>query len=312
MAFLRLISLLLSVSWVVLCCEAAKGGQIFWSSERLATNVTSSGSPIAGVGFEFELGGFSDGFQPTSGNVDDWAEHWVPVARTAYHAQYGSFAGVIRIDGGEVATAGERGYMWGFSTKDRSPEAEWILMSHSEWCWPASDDGIAAPLEWTTNGATEVIVGSVNPGPGIHLQTAAPFSSDARRHPDLWLATHALDGVDDSQIWDADVDGDGSSNLLEYAAGTDPRNGASRPRVSGMIARYEDGDAMTLTFDKNPESKVHYLIETSTDLKRWADGDGDVAVVESTPERLVVRELDTLRTGESPERFLRLRARLLP
>jgi len=73
---------------------------------------------------------------------------------------------------------------------------------------------------------------------------------------------------------DADPDGDGIVNLVEYALTADPRDESDtrRPRVS--IAAYEDGGSaasfLTLTYPGvlNVEG-LRYDVEQSDDLRSW-------------------------------------------
>lgn len=94
--------------------------------------------------------------------------------------------------------------------------------------------------------------------------------SDGNGLPDDWELEHfGYIGVDPN----ADADGDGTSNLMEWLAGTDPNDATSvfRPDV------HRDGDALVLTVPTR-EGRV-YRIWGSGDLGEWdlldsVDGDG--------------------------------------
>jgi hypothetical protein len=110
----------------------------------------------------------------------------------------------------------------------------------------------------------------------------------------------------------ADPDGDGFTNLEEYAYGLDPlvKNAASAaPQVA--LAGYGDGSALTATFTKNlPATDVALAVEVSEDLVTWTSGDAATQTVSTTDlgsnvSRLVVRDLAT--TNSSARRFLRVR-----
>jgi hypothetical protein len=93
---------------------------------------------------------------------------------------------------------------------------------------------------------------------------------------------------------EADPDGDGASNLLEYAMGAHPKKSASLPRL--MAA----GNGMRFT--RRVGSNLAYRVEVSTDLAAWhynGDGSGQTWTTESavTP---MGPELQTVVIGRGP------------
>jgi len=126
---------------------------------------------------------------------------------------------------------------------------------------------------------------------------------------DVWQYAHFRGTASEAS---ADPDGDGFSNLEEYAYGLDPQvqNAASAaPQIA--LASYADGRALTATFACNTAATdVALVVETSDDLVTWTSAAGATEIVSTTAlgdniERIVVRDRET--TTSAPRRFLRVR-----
>ncbi len=114
----------------------------------------------------------------------------------------------------------------------------------------------------------------------------------------LWQQSHWPSSLDASVIGPgADPDGDGMSNLLEYALGTSPTNGGSLrvPRIDST------GGHLVLSFARHRADLV-YIVEASSDLVNWSalarnpgTTGGEVSFVDPQP------------LAQEPRRFLRLR-----
>lgn len=83
-----------------------------------------------------------------------------------------------------------------------------------------------------------------------------------------WAAQYFNDPADPSAAKSADPDHDGFTNEQEATAGTDPTNGTSALRLTNF-SRANNGSAMTLQW-QSVIGKT-YQIQTSADLKAWAD-----------------------------------------
>ncbi|MGK0185765.1 MAG: hypothetical protein ACI9R3_001546 [Verrucomicrobiales bacterium] len=286
--------------------KVSTAGQVVWGSERMAINVTSTNAQLDD-GFRFELGGFVSGFQPSAGNAADWSKNWVTVGAAQYHSRSGAFAASTDVESSSAIDG--VAYIWGFNDKNASKGAEWVLLTNSQWVFPAPSANIAPPLQWSTGTATEAVVGSVNAHSGVHLQTAA-VSVTIQLGAQAWLSSYGLSDSSESQIWEKDTDNDGVSNLLEYATGTHPLVASSFSKETIYVDTYGESRAITLTFDKNPDAMVHYQIELSSDLNHWESGDDSIEVVSDHPDRMTVR--DSLPLNGAGSRYFRLSVSLLP
>jgi hypothetical protein len=101
----------------------------------------------------------------------------------------------------------------------------------------------------------------------------------------------------------ADPDGDGLTNLHEYATGTDPWTPHSSDR--GMIGR--TGNFLSLTFNRTPDPSLTYLVQG---ISSFADNWQTVwqsTGTNNTPGPVTAADTLDLTSGLVPSRFLRLK-----
>ena len=91
---------------------------------------------------------------------------------------------------------------------------------------------------------------------------------------------------------DADPDGDGVANLLEYALGADPLSSASRNLPSLVPGAY-----LTISFSRvTAASDLTYTVQVSSDLLTWLDG-STYSATSSTPANANTTEVSRAGIG---------------
>lgn len=107
-----------------------------------------------------------------------------------------------------------------------------------------------------------------------------------------------------------DEDGDGLSNLLEFALDTHPVIGNPSP-ISSSFVESEDGLVLQLTIPKNPLAEnLLYTVEATNDPANGPWSSAATVVVSDTPTERVVR--DTQPPNSATSRFLRLKVTTIP
>lgn len=117
---------------------------------------------------------------------------------------------------------------------------------------------------------------------------------------ELWRKSHFGNPTNTSNGADsADTDGDGLTNLLEYALGSSPLtpNSSSAPTVSF------DDDHLVFSFYRIADPDLTYIVQTSTDLQTWDDVWTSTGPANRTG---FVEVTDTANNLTSPRRFIRL------
>jgi hypothetical protein len=108
---------------------------------------------------------------------------------------------------------------------------------------------------------------------------------------------------------DDDADGDGLSNLAEYALDTHPRVPNASPLVQDF-ATIGEGRYLRLTVPKNPvATNLSFVVEVSPDLAAESWGRATTVVESDSQTELRVR--DAAAVSSSTTRFMRLRVNVI-
>lgn len=305
-----------SVTRPVLFCLAlvlagivsAKAERLHWASSLGAANTTSTGQAMDG-GFYFELGVFKNGFVPTAANTADWAANWAPAQRVKYHGTNRWFSAVFTVkDNTAPFTAGAAAYVWGF--KGSELQGEWILFRKSTWIWPAADPTKAIAFDWTAKDADLVVVGSVEPaGDKVNLRAAAVAGSLPPTTGWKQWREMELDGKTPLTGPNDDADGDGVSNVLEFAFGTSPLNKADFPDMSDWFNIAEDNGKrhLEMRVPRRRDRPVNFTAEVSNDLVNWTSGTTVTSVVSDSADAITLRDRTPI-SEAGIQRFMRVNA----
>ncbi|GHB92370.1 hypothetical protein [Cerasicoccus arenae] len=200
-----------------------------WGGSINAVNLQSDLTTPLDSTYVFYLGSFGP-FDPTSENVDEWAEHWTTVDAVSYNPSYGVFN--ARHDVTSSDPTGEQGYIWG--VRRTRQNMEWILISDPNWTWPA-DGALEQKVNWMVSSATETIVGYIN-GSGYQMVTSPV--NDNTPIPvisyDLWVKRFFPDG-DVNADPEADPNGNNLDNLAEFALDANPVQSNTGDRFSPSV-----------------------------------------------------------------------------
>ncbi len=161
--------------------EPVSGSQIGWASQAFATNYMADGVTTfeqAGQSIYFQLGTFTQGFDPSTATPDQWAANWLVLQGTdgspqvVYNNDDQQFIQTSTLSSNATPFAeGGQAYIWGFTSKDVTPTSQWILLAAPTWKWPNA--GALQSATFSVSDATpqNAIMGSVNPaGGGYHMQ----------------------------------------------------------------------------------------------------------------------------------------------
>ncbi|MEO5715855.1 MAG: autotransporter-associated beta strand repeat-containing protein [Luteolibacter sp.] len=107
---------------------------------------------------------------------------------------------------------------------------------------------------------------------------------------------------------DADPDGDGRTNMMEYATGTLPSTSDTGPAATGGTADPGNGLRLTLSFNRIADPSLTYQVEASDELASGTWGEiWSSTGAENTAGMVAPPVTDTVTMASRPKRFLRLR-----
>lgn len=278
----------------------AQAQPLLWSSDAGQTNFDSSGNAMD-AGFLFELGSFSVGFQPSSGNVEEWAGHWVAADSTSYNTTDKRFNRLYEVTGNPAPfTVG--GEAWVMGTRVDVTGTERILFRKTDWKWPAPNPLAPIPLQWNAKLADQVVLGTVDADGSPFLMQTVRTQSYAQ-----WQMVELM-GEDEDGVGE-DADQDGAANELEFALGTSPTDAGEAPEILMEIVEVDGMDYLQVRVPRRIDREAMVVVEVSGNLTDWDSGPGFTTVVSEAADLLLVRDL-TSKAESGGRRFARVRVSL--
>lgn len=293
--------------------QVAFSAQVIWSSKRFAQNYTSAGvsSPL-GEETTFQLGSFSDGFIPTPENTAEWLDHWVAAQSAPYNPTTRFFTGsFVYSENSAPFMPGNQPYIFGFDRlvqAEGSDKGEWILVTNPSWRWPIANSGIALPSQWSMSSATETILGAVDASSDAHMTTESVSLGMESLSPELWQQRYLAGRSQAEADWNADPDGDGLANLIEYFTGGVPLLRDQNKLPLYTVIEDTGQHFIEISLSKAAAATgVNVMIEVSDDLVTWTPGGNEIEMLENNDS--VIRFRDKTPLGRS-HRYLRVSASL--
>jgi hypothetical protein len=282
---------------VLMVARLAAAISIEWSSDLNAGDLQSDGVTPLDEGFEFVLGTFV-GLTPGSENLGDWEATFRPFGTADYSPEWGGFSNSQSLANNAApfeTTA--RAYIWGRNGTDSG--SEWILIGKPAWKWPNANPGGPPPfpVRWLVAMATEpedVVLGAVNEtGDGKFYMETALAEFDLTY--EAWVEQEFDSG--EPSLPEADFDGDGRSNFLEYALDSDPRT-KDPPFHVELNSRLE------IFVPRVPGRQVEWLLQGSEDLSGFTTMTTGFEIVVDEPDELVFKIVGALEN----RKFFRVKA----
>lgn len=293
----------MSRSLLLLICSSllvvpSRAETITWFCDPVSSNLDAAGRPMDGF-FQFQLGAFAAGFEPTATNAAQWAANWTPGSTAAYHEGNRLFQGQFTLSNNAAPfTANGKAWVWGFRSGESG--SDWILFRHPAWRWPAANPLNPPLIQWNTKDATQVILGSISStGSPILMQTAAVSTYEQWRGSEL--EGHPLAAADD------DADQDGVANFLEFVFGTSPLDPGSLAHPPVSMVEVSGQRHLQMTVPRMAGRLFDGVVEVSGDLLDWQGGAPFTTVVSEGADALVVRDATPVGPGH-PKRFIRFKA----
>jgi hypothetical protein len=189
-----------------------------------------------------------------------------------------------------------------------------------------------AAITYVTRVLSGGTAGAVAAEPGTTGPPLTVFGRSSVRPVDAWRQLH-FNTVENGGLTadDADFDGDGVLNLMEYALGSNPTltsgNHGQAALPTGVLgdsssALLSDRFVLSFTIDSPAPSYLTYTVEASADLENWtpvAESTGDSTwnwlaggtshIVVGTPSagRVTIKVGDMVPQAGNPKRVMRLK-----
>ena len=236
-------------------------GLAYWGSKGFVTNADSRNRAWT-PDFTMSLGVFKTGFKPTFENREHWCANWTQLSVAVYDPEESRFAGTVDLSKPLPVLADPQVYIWAKNGEDLTQGPEWLLLTRSEWKWPSASSNSNPAITWTTDDSVSLILGQAGQQ-GHHLTTTRVAPEPVSQAQ--WLARY-LGNTPSLSTPEADPDGDGLSNQLEYFLGSNPNDGSSR--IFPTLENHND--ATQLTLQRNPYASSDFVVECSSNLLSWS------------------------------------------
>ncbi|NJM36493.1 MAG: hypothetical protein HC845_00670 [Akkermansiaceae bacterium] len=299
---------------VFLCVAASlsflKAGNVDIAWQSSGPHLQSNGSAMTSR-FIFEVGGFVDGFVPTSENTAQWAGKWRSLGGANFQPANLRFQGASTLTTNQDPFGvSQQVYIWGYGLGGSS--AEWVLIRNTSWAWPDTTVPFTPSAPFYTVTAAEAgyttVVGHVNQSGIVIKSTAVSNSPTPSVSYTAWVVENFFiseqsDPAIVGQV--ADPDGDGQTNIYEYAFGTNPKQTsmASVPQLDIMNVNSQSFAQITMNF--SPRAQVTMQLHQSSDLQTFTALSPAPITVLNTQGTLILRDSAAIHTG-SPRKFYRM------
>ncbi len=179
-------------------------------------------------------------------------------------------------------------------------------ISGPSWLQVSANGNLSGTPGIANAGTNQWIIRATSTG-GLWAEATLTISVIVTDPYEQWLADSFGSNADNPAITGdlIDPDSDGIPNLMEFALNLAPNTpGTIYPALTAERREIDNNDWLTLVIQRNPDAAgLIFTVQSTSDISNPASWTtSNTQILESTPERLVVR--DTL---GGPRRFLRLR-----